>query len=65
MPGTARGLIYDVPPSCHAQNLGARNGDEWRDLTASFSEILIHDCRISASPYFALRNLEGTWVQLP
>ena len=25
----------------HAQNLVARDGDEWRDLTASFSEILV------------------------
>ena len=25
----------------HAQNLVARDGDEWRDVTASFSEILV------------------------
>jgi hypothetical protein len=25
----------------HARNLVARDGDEWRDVTASFSEILV------------------------
>ena len=34
-------LRASLPLNQNAQNLVARDGDEWRDVTASFSEILV------------------------
>ena len=34
-------LRASLPLNPNAQNLVARDGDEWRDVTASFSEILV------------------------